>query len=55
MLEAAGLTEARAEEIWRTAQATSGAFGLPVGQLGPSLEDIVWRELHSLPGLAAVE
>ena len=47
--------ESRAEEIWGTRHATAGAFGLPVGQLGPSLEDIVWRELHSLTSVADVE
>ena len=42
----------RASEIWTAEHATTGAFGLPVGQLGPSLEDIVWRELHSLSSIA---
>ena len=44
---------ARADEIWATWHATTGAFGLPVGQLGPSLEDIVWRELHRLSSVAS--
>lgn len=46
---------ARADEIWATGHATAGAFGLPVGQLGPSLEDIVWRELHGLTSVASGE
>jgi hypothetical protein len=45
----------RADEIWATGHVTTGAFGLPVGQLGPSLEDVVWRELHRLPSVALGE
>lgn len=44
--------QARADELWLTGHATTGAFGLPVGQLGPSLEDIVWGELHSFSSVA---
>lgn len=44
--------DARADKIWVTGHPSTGAFGLPVGQLGPSLEDVVWRELHRLSGLA---
>ncbi len=43
------------DEIWATSRTAAGPFGLPVGQLGPTLEDVVWRELHSLPSLADVE
>ena len=46
---------ARADEIWATSHDTTGAFGLPVGQLGPSLEDVVWRELHRLTSIASGE
>jgi len=46
---------ARADEIWATGHVTTGAFGLPVGQLGPSLEDIVWRELHGLTSVTSGE
>jgi hypothetical protein len=44
--------DARADKIWATGHPSTGAFGLPVGQLGPSLEDVVWRELHRLSSVA---
>lgn len=47
--------EARADELWLTGHATTGAFGLPVGQSGPSLEDIVWSELHRLTSVTVGE
>lgn len=44
-----------AEQIWPLAKRPVGPFGLPAAQLGPSLEDVVWSELHQLPGFAVGE
>ena len=47
--------EERAEQIWSNGTRALGPFGLPAAQLGPSLEDVVWSELHELPGFAVGE
>ena len=45
----------RAEQIWPNGGVPAGPFGLPVALSGPTLEDVVWSELHQLPGFAVGE
>ena len=47
--------EQRADKLGVTEDERVGAFGLPVGELGPSLEDEVWGELHRLTSVADAE
>ena len=45
----------RAEQVWPEEPPPVGPFGLPAAQSGPSLEDVVWGELHRLASLAVGE